>query len=62
MSGFRRLAIPLTIVMVALFMVSIAGCKTTKVHKEHDDTPYVPEPDPNPDDGPGPKPPSASAD
>ncbi len=61
MSWFRRLAWPMTLLMIAVFMVSFAGCKTTKTHKEYDDNPYVPEPDPNPDGGPGPKPPSASA-
>ncbi len=59
MSWFRRLAMPLTFLLIAVFLVPALGCKTTKAHKEHDDNPYVPEPDPNPDGGPGPRPPSA---
>ena len=60
MSWMRRLAIPMTFVLLVVFLVPAVGCRTTKVYKEHEDNPYVPEPDPSPDDGPGPKPPSAT--
>lgn len=56
MERIRNLAWPVILVLCAVFLVSVVGCKTTKAEKEYDSSPYEPEPDPEP--GPGPHPPS----
>jgi len=57
MERFRKLAWPLVLMLCAVFLVTVVGCKTTKVEKEYDSSPLEPEPEPEP--GPeGPAPPT----
>ncbi len=61
MRWLRKMTLPVTALLFVVFMLGMAGCKTTKIYKEHEDNPPTANPDPDPGGpggGRGPRPPT----